>query len=110
MVVLKNGILVGFTVDLMKLKLDTAQHSSLKLIKVRLHLVSLICIIATKELICKILSLVGSRGRMGDGLSGYKANLSPAKMKVTDIGLQLSLAIIKKMHNILREHRFFLEC
>ena len=96
MVVLKNGILVGFTVDLMKLKLDTAQHSSLKLIKVRLHLVSLICIIATKELICKILSLVGSRGRMGDGLSGYKANLSPAKMKVTDIGLQLSLAIIKK--------------
>ena len=28
-----------------------------------------------------------------DGLIGYKANLSPAKLKLADIGLELSLAI-----------------
>ena len=27
-----------------------------------------------------------------DGLIGYKANLSPAKLKLADIGLELSLA------------------
>ena len=27
-----------------------------------------------------------------DGLNGYKANLSPAKLKLVDIGLELSLA------------------
>ena len=27
-----------------------------------------------------------------DGLIGYKANLSPAKLKLADIGLKLSLA------------------
>ena len=29
---------------------------------------------------------------MMDGLNGYKANLSPAKLKLADIGLELSLA------------------
>ena len=33
----------------------------------------------------------GGWGR--DGLNGYKANLSPAKLKLADIGLELSLAI-----------------
>ena len=36
----------------------------------------------------------GGRGGWGrDGLNGYKANLSPAKLKLADIGLELSLAI-----------------
>ena len=30
-----------------------------------------------------------------DGLNGYKANLSPAKLKLADIGLELSLAKMK---------------
>ena len=29
-----------------------------------------------------------------DGLNGYKANLSPAKLKLADIGLELSLSTI----------------
>ena len=29
-----------------------------------------------------------------DGLNGYKANLIPAKLKLADIGLELSLAIV----------------
>ena len=73
----------------MKLKLNTAQQSSLKLVEVRLHLVVLNKLIVTKEFTCKILSLVGG----WDGLIGYKANLSPAKLKLADIGLELSLAI-----------------
>ena len=50
--------LVGFGAGLMKLKLNTAQQSSLKLVEVRLHLVVLNRIIATEELTCKILSRV----------------------------------------------------
>ena len=30
-----------------------------------------------------------------DGLIGYKANLSPAKLKLADIGLEQSLAKVK---------------
>ena len=37
--------------------------------------------------------LVGWR----DGLIGYKANLSPAKLKLADIGLELSLAIFDQL-------------
>ena len=66
----------------MKLKLNTAHQSSLKLVEVRLHLVVLNKIILTKEL-------------TWDGLIGYKANLSPAKLKLADIGLELSLATDK---------------
>ena len=33
----------------------------------------------------------------GDGLNGYKANLNPAKLKLADIGLELSLAIERMM-------------
>ena len=73
-------------VGLIRLKLNLAQHSALKLIGDRLHLVGLNWIIVTEELSCKILS------RVGDGLIGYKANLSPAKLKLADIGLELSLA------------------
>ena len=40
---------------------------------------------------CKILSRVWGWG--WDGLSEDKANLSPAKLKLADIGLELSLAI-----------------
>ena len=36
-----NSFLVGFRVGLMKLKLNTAQQSSLELVEVRLHLVVL---------------------------------------------------------------------
>ena len=72
-------------VGLIKLKLNLAQRSALKLIGDRLHLVGLNWIIVTEELSCKILSR--------DGLIGYKANLSPAKLKLADIGLELSLAI-----------------
>ena len=73
----------------MKLKLNTAQQSSLKLVEARLHLVVLNWIIVTKELTCKYI-----HGWGGDGLIGYKANLSPAKLKLADIGLELSLAKI----------------
>ena len=34
-------------------------------------------------------------GRGVDGLGGYKANLSQAKLKLADIGLELSLAKMK---------------
>ena len=54
--------LVEFGVGLMKLKLNTAQQSSLKLVEARLHLVVLNWIIITKELTCKILSRVGWAG------------------------------------------------
>ena len=37
---------------------------------------------------------MGGGGR--DGLNGYKANLSPAKLNLADIGLELSLAIFFK--------------
>ena len=63
-------------VGLMKLKLNTAQQSALKLVEDRLHLVDLNWIIITEW----------------DGLIGYKDNLSPAKLKLADIGLELSLA------------------
>ena len=60
LIVLKNiFFLVGLMVGLMKLKLNTAQRNSLKLVEVRLYLVHLNCIIAAKELTCKILSQVG---------------------------------------------------
>ena len=32
-----------------------------------------------------------------EGWGGYKANLSPAKLKLADIGLELSLAITRKV-------------
>ena len=37
-----------------------------------------------------------------DGLIGYKANLSPAKLKLADIGLELSLAKMKvvQVHDV----------
>ena len=79
----------------MKLKLNTAQQSSLKLVEVRLHLVVLNKLIVTKEFTCKILSLVG-----------YKANLSPAKLKLADIGLELSLAICRHFRDELKESEF----
>ena len=68
-------------VGLIKLKLNLAQQRALKLIGDRLHLVGLNWIIVTEELCCN-----GGR----DGLIGYKANLSPAKLKLADIGLELS--------------------
>ena len=85
-------------VSLVKLKLNLAQRSALKLIGDRLHLVGLNWIIVTEELSCKILSRVGGSVGGRDGLIGYKANLSPAKLKLADIWLELSLAIqnIKK--------------
>ena len=47
----------------------------------------------TKELTCKILSWVEG----WFGLNDYKANLSPAKLKIADIGLELSLANLGKL-------------
>ena len=47
---------------LLELKLNTAQLSSLKLSKVRLHIVDLNGFIFAKELISKILSRVGGGG------------------------------------------------
>ena len=72
-------------VGLIKLKLNLAQRSALKLIGDRLHLVGLNWIIVTEELSCK------------NGLIGYKANLSPAKLKLADIRLELSLAILSHL-------------
>ena len=79
-------------VGLIKLKLNLAQQRALKLIGDRLHLVGLNWIIVTEELSCKI-----------NGLIGYKANLSPAKLKLADIGLELSLAINKSNKHICKD-------
>ena len=49
---------------LLELKLNTAQLSSLKLLKVRLHIVDLNGFIFAKELTSKILSQVGGGGGM----------------------------------------------
>ena len=72
-------------VSLMKLKLNTAQQGALKLFEDRLHLVDLNWIIITEW----------------DGLIGYKANLSSAKLKLADIWLELSLAIYQSFGWIL---------
>ena len=64
-----------------------------------LHIVDLIRFIFAKELTSKILSRVGGVVVGGcvraDGLSGDKANLSPAKLKLAEIWLELSLAIVE---------------
>ena len=73
-----DGLMLGF----MKLKLNTTQQSSFKVVELRLHILDLKQLIFTKELTSKIRSRVG----WWDGLSDYKANFSPAKLKLADIG------------------------
>ena len=82
-------------VGLMKLKLNTAQQSALKLVEITSSWPKLNHYY--QKLTCKILSRVGGGGGRWrrDGLNGYKANLSPAKLKLADIGLEQSLAIKK---------------
>ena len=54
-----NDIVLIGMLGLLELKLNTAQLSSLKLLKVRLHIVDLNGFIFAKELTSKILSRVG---------------------------------------------------
>ena len=54
-----------------------AQQNARKLIEVRLHTVGQNWIITVNELTCEILLL----GSCCDGLKGYKASFSPAKLK-----------------------------
>ena len=56
---------------------------------------------------CKILLRVGG-GWGPDGLIDYKANLRPAKLKLADIGLELSLAKQKFFSHISRLHNGFI--
>ena len=72
--------------NILKLKLTTARQSSTKLVEVRAHIAGQNQFIFTKELTYKILSRARVGGWGWDGLNGSKAYLSPAKLKIADIG------------------------
>ena len=77
----------------MILKLTTVKQTCFRPLEAQPYTVGRNWISTSNELTFKILSRVGEGEWGWDGLNGNKANLSPAKLKLADIGLEMSLAI-----------------